>query len=221
MLKNPHLKSSKSGNIVTMSYLNNINLFLKTMPISKLKTVNNKKVFPLLNLKGWVLKNKIKCKWSSINSKISTISFVNNTKKSEPNMKESIKKIPIITSKIINSLPTTKKLPPWLLNSRHMSKSFNIKMISLKSNKENPPLHIKIVSLKIKPKRCIFISPKKSKDTKKNSINTDTLLNNIKKKSNSIDNNLKKSVKLQWKDKTESSNFKHKTPQKVDILLHQ
>ena len=136
-------------------------------------------------------------------------------------MKGSIRKIPTITSKIINSLPTTKKLPLWLLNSKPMFKNFNIQMIFLKNNKENPLLRIKIASLKIKPKKCIFISPKKSKDTNKNSINTDTLLNNIKKKYNSIDNNSKKSVKLPWKDKTESNNLKHKTPQKVDILLHQ
>ena len=136
-------------------------------------------------------------------------------------MKESIKKIPTITRKIINSLLTTKKLPLWLLNSKPMSKSFNIKMIFLRNSKENLPLHTKIVSLKTKPKKCISISPNKSKDIKKNFTNTDTLLNNIKKKSNSIDNNSKKSVKLPWKDKIESNNFKPKTPPKVDILLHQ
>lgn len=134
-------------------------------------------------------------------------------------MKEFIKKIHISLQKIINSLPTINKPPQWHHNFRHMSKNCNIKMINYENNNASQPHHTKIVSLKMKHKKCIINLLNKYKNIKNNYKNIGTRSNNINKKLNKIDNNSKKSAKLSWTDKIESNNYKHKiTPVKVDIL---
>lgn len=128
-------------------------------------------------------------------------------------MKESTKKTLTTTNRIINSLRTINNSTLWLHNLKAMFKNYNIKMTFLKNNNVNLPAHIKTVSPKNKLKKCIFNSPNKSKDIKNNFINTDTLSNSIKKKSNSIDKNSKKSAKSPWRGKIESKNSNLKITQ--------
>ena len=89
-------KSNESGSTATTNYSSNTNLWARTTRTSKARATTRTllKANTVKTREEWPSKSKLKCKASSMNSKISTMSFVKNMKKSESSTKESTKKTP-------------------------------------------------------------------------------------------------------------------------------
>ncbi len=204
------MKSNVFGNTDIMSFSNNTNHWAKTTLISKAKetTKTSVKVSTVKTRVEWLLMSNLRCKVSSINFKMSTMYSVKNMKKSESNMKEFTRKILITPRKIMTWWWGNNRPETWRHSSKLMLKNFNKKMISSENRNANHLLRNKITFQDKNSIKCSIILAKKSKSTKTNFKNTEWLCNNTNKRQIKIVSNCRKSVKLRWKEKTESDNCK-------------
>ncbi len=85
------MKFKESGSIVTMNFSSNTSPCLKIMLTSRAKETPTW-VDPNKSKEEWALKNRLKCRISSMNFKTSTMFFVTSIKKLESSTKGSTKK---------------------------------------------------------------------------------------------------------------------------------